>query len=239
MLPRLFARPRTFHGFRGPLIRWMAAWALALTLVMGCACAASPYAIEVDITNQIVTVYRAEDPSETGIVRQMICSTGTNECTPVGRFALNQRNSAERGEWYAIPNYNCYVQYVTRIVDSYLFHSLPYAEKDVSTLDPEAAALLGTPASHGCIRLRPEDAKWIAKNCPNGTACHIYHSRKPDEGLRGLLLVQSYAEGGGWENYADFARGAGGLTSAVQSMVTKKRIEGVVAEVTPTPGPEN
>ena len=210
---------------------------LLIALLLSGALAASPYAIEVDVTNQIVTVYRAEDMGDSGVVRQMICSTGVNECTPVGRFTLNQRNSAERTEWYAIPAYDCYVQYVTRIIGGYLFHSLPYAEEDETTLDTEAAALLGTPASHGCIRLRPEDAKWIAKNCPNGTPCHIYHSRDMDEGLRGLLLMQSYAEGGEWESYADFAQGAGGLTAAVQSMVTKQQIQGVIAEVTPTPGP--
>ena len=213
--------------------------ALLIALLSGCALAASPYAIEVDITNQIVTVYRAEDMSEGGVVRQMICSTGENECTPVGRFTLNQRNSAERTKWYAIPTYDCYVQYVTRIIGGYLFHSLPYAEKDEATLDREAAAMLGTPASHGCIRLRPEDAEWIARNCPNGTPCHIYHSWEVDEGLRGLLLLQSYAEGGEWASYADFAQGAGGLAAAVQSMVTQQRIEGVVAEVTPTPMPGN
>ena len=220
-------------------LRRMLCFVLLVALLSGCALATSPYAIEVDITNQIVTVYRAEDMRESGIVRQMICSTGENECTPVGRFTLNQRNSAERTEWYAIPAYDCYVQYVTRIIGSYLFHSLPYAEKDEATLDTEAAALLGTPASHGCIRLRPEDAEWIAKNCPNGTPCHIYHSWEVDEGLRGLLLLHSYAEGGEWASYADFAQGAGGLAAAVQSMVTQQRIEGVVAEVTPTPMPGN
>ena len=220
-------------------IRRILCLVLLIALICGGALAASPYAIEVDITNQIVTVYRAEDMRQSGIVRQMICSTGVNECTPVGRFTLNQRNSAERTEWYAIPTYDCYVQYVTRIIGGYLFHSLPYAEEDEATLDQEAAALLGTPASHGCIRLRPEDAKWIAKNCPNGTPCHIYHSRETDEGMRGLLLMQSYAEGGEWASYADFAQGAGGLTAAVQSMVTKQQIQGVIAEVTPTPMPHN
>lgn len=219
-------------------LRWMQVCALLIALLSGAALAASPYAIEVDVTNQIVTVYRAEDRSDSGVVRQMICSTGVNECTPVGYFRLNQRNSAERTQWYAIPTYDCYVQYVTRIIGGYLFHSLPYAEKDESTLDPEAAALLGAPASHGCIRLRPEDAKWIAKNCPNGTPCHIFHSWETDEGLRGLLLMQSYAEGGEWESYADFAQRADGLTAAVQSMVTRQTIQGVVAEVTPTPGPD-
>ena len=60
---------------------------LLIALLCGGALAASPYAIEVDVTNQIVTVYRAEDMGDSGIVRQMICSTGVNECTPVGRFS--------------------------------------------------------------------------------------------------------------------------------------------------------
>ena len=218
-------------------LRGIACLVLLIALIAGGALAASPYAIEVDVTNQIVTVYRAEDVSDSGVVRQMICSTGVNECTPVGDFTLNQRNSAERTKWYAIPTYDCYVQYVTRILDGYLFHSLPYFEEDEATLDTDAAALLGTPASHGCIRLRPEDAKWIAKNCPNGTPCHIYHSDAVDEGLRGLLLMQSYTEDGEWASYAEFLQSAGGLTAAVQSMVTKKQIEGIVAQVTPTPGP--
>ena len=58
-----------------------------------------------------------------------------------------------------------------------------------------------------------------------------------DEGLRGLLLMQSYTEDGEWASYAEFLQSAGGLTAAVQSMVTKKQIEGIVAQVTPTPGP--
>ena len=80
---------------------------LLIVLFSCSALAASPYAIEVDVTNQIVTVYRAEDVSDSGVVRQMICSTGENECTPVGYFTLNQRNSAERTKWDAIPTYEC------------------------------------------------------------------------------------------------------------------------------------
>lgn len=238
MLPKSLRAPVARLRGRITCLRRALICALIPALLASCALAASPYAIEVDVTNQIVTVYRAEERGEAGIVRQMICSTGVDECTPLGHFTLNQRNSAERTQWYAIPKYDCYVQYVTRIMDAYLFHSLPFAEEDESTLDREAAALLGTPASHGCIRLRPEDAKWIAKNCPNGTACHIYHSWEKNEGLRGLLLMQTYAEEDGWASYAAFARGAGGLTSAVQSMVMQKQIDAAVAEVTPTPAPQ-
>ena len=60
-------------------IRRILCLVLLIALICGGALAASPYAIEVDITNQIVTVYRAEDMRQSGIVRQMICSTGVNE----------------------------------------------------------------------------------------------------------------------------------------------------------------
>lgn len=190
-----------------------------LVFLLSCAALAEDtYAIEVDITNQIVTVYHADNMTEGGIVRQMICSTGANDCTPTGHFKLNQRNAAERTEWYAIPKYDCYVQYVTRIYDAYLFHSLPYHDNDYDTLDLEAAAQLGQPASHGCIRLRPDDAEWIARNCPNGTYVHIYHSYEPDELLRGLLLDQTFSVDGEWFDYAAFIESAGGLTAAVRAM---------------------
>ncbi len=179
------------------------------------------YAIEVDITNQIVTIYHASDRDVSGVVRQMICSTGSGEvpedATPIGEFELNQRYSHERTEWYEIPKYHCFVQYVTRIVDAYLFHSLPYAKKDLSTLDQQAAAQMGEPVSHGCIRLWPEDAKWIAENCPNGTDVRIYYSGERNELLRSLLLRESFSIDGKYFDYADFIASAGGLTAAVEA----------------------
>ena len=39
--------------------------------------AAAAYYIQVDLTNQIVTVYQNGNVTNEGIVRQMICSSGT------------------------------------------------------------------------------------------------------------------------------------------------------------------
>ena len=197
--------------------------ALLLALVPCEALAEDTYSIEVDITNQIVTVYYANDISPTGIVRQMICSTGMatseDDTTPTGEYKLNQRYDNERSEWYEIPKYDCFVQYATRIVGPILFHSLPYHEADLETLDLEAAAQLGDPASHGCIRLLPEDAKWIALNCPNGTDCRIFHSNDPNEFLRERLLNESFTIDGPWFTYSDYIAGAGGLVAAVEALL--------------------
>ena len=137
---------------------------------------ACEYEIEVDLTNQIVTVYRGSGRATGDIVRQMICSSGTEDNTPRGTFIMpeNQKED-EREEWYYIGKYQLYVQYASRIVGSILFHSLPSVQRNESpTADSHEA--LGAPASHGCIRLRPADSRWIAENCLAGTSVHIFDS---------------------------------------------------------------
>ena len=153
---------------------------------------AETYSIEVDLTNQITTVYRRADNA---IVRQMICSSGRGGSTPRGTFRLEKtRESTDRKPWYYISGYRCYVKFATRIRGSILFHSIPYTAQDMESIDTEALALLGTPASHGCIRLRWQDAEWIAMNCPDGTVTNIYTGAAPKEKLRKLLLLEGYSE---------------------------------------------
>lgn len=150
------------------------------------------YEIEVDIANQIVTVYRAGSRSAGSIARQMICSTGANGNTPLGEFTMPEvQKEDEREAWYYIAKYQLHVQYASRIVDDILFHSLP-SEQNGDTPTADSIAALGTPASHGCIRLRPADARWIAENCPTGTKVSIFDGAESKETLRNTLLETSF-----------------------------------------------
>lgn len=154
-----------------------------------------PYYIVVDISNQIVTVY---DTATGDVARQMICSTGKFHYTPTGNFILpKNRKSADRKPWYYIPMFHRYVRYATRIQGEILFHSLPYTRRSLQSLDSQAASELGLPTSHGCIRLRWQDAEFIARNCLAGTAVQIMESGQRDDGLRELLYQQSYDAAGG------------------------------------------
>ena len=167
---------------------------VALFTVPSAALAASAdtYTVEVDVTNQITTVYRSSDRK---IVRQMLCSTGMYDYTPLGTFKMEKpRPDTDRTEWYYITKFKCYVKYATRIQGSILFHSIPYRQKDMQTIDREALAQLGTKASHGCIRLLWEDARWIAENCPEGTTVKVFNGAAKKTGLRDLLTVQGYTE---------------------------------------------
>ena len=169
----------------------------ALLLSQACAALAADageYRIEVDLANQITTVYHTSDGS---VARQMICSTGANNTTPRGTFRLQASRASDRQPWYFIGKYQCFVKYPTRIQGAILFHSLPYADRDMTTVDLEALSQLGSTASHGCVRLRWEDARWIAENCPDGTVTRIYGGEGDREELRALLLTESYSDENG------------------------------------------
>ena len=200
--------------------RILAILAALASLLGACAEEAPRYAIDVNLAAQAVTVYDADDRSAAGIVRQMICSSGvpgTADETPCGAFTIKQNYPDERTEWYYIKQYKVYVQYVTRFNGPYLFHSIPYLEKDIATVDRQARSLLGTPASHGCIRLRSEDTKWIALNCPDGTSVTVREG-EADEALRAQLIKYGYVREE-WRSYEEYlcANLSGGLAGAIEA----------------------
>lgn len=178
--------------------------------------AASKYYITVDRTNQIVTVYDSGNVTNSGIVRQMICSTGKSSTpTPAGTFYLPAKSrSSERSEWYYFSEYKCYAKWATRIRGGILFHSVLYS---AAKKGPTSASVnaLGSPASHGCIRLRVADAKWIAQNCPAGTKCKIYSSGKTNSTLRKKLKSKTFSRAS--QTYDSFlGKSSSGSSTAVK-----------------------
>ena len=140
-----------------------------------------PYAITIDVTNQVVTAYGLDENNEyTKVVRQMICSTGT-KATPsdLGVFKLG----AGRSRFPLFPKYNCYVQYWVPIVNGIGFHSVIYNTKNTMDLAEYSYHQLGTRASHGCIRLLVDDAKWIYENAGKGTVVTITNQLPADPEL--------------------------------------------------------
>ena len=126
-----------------------------------------PYSVAVNLTENIVTVYEKDEKGDYTVpVKAFLCSVG--ESTPEGTF-----QTIEKYDWRYLFG-DVWGQYATRITGHYLFHSVPYFEKDKSTLEYEEYNKLGTTASMGCIRLTVKDAKWIYDNCPVGTTVSMY-----------------------------------------------------------------
>lgn len=120
----------------------------------------TPYLIHVDLNAQKTYIYNG-NLKNWNLEKTFTCSTGIKgEETPQGIYTVK-----EKGQWFFSEQYNQGGKYWVQFLGDYLFHSLPYNKEKTNIVD----YTLGTPASHGCIRLKDEDSKWIYDNIPKGT----------------------------------------------------------------------
>lgn len=121
------------------------------------------FRIEVDLGRQMVTVFYKDD-----MLREMICSGGAPESpTPPGEFVTSQKIPKAFIERFDVGAY-----YWIRFFEDYLIHSVPFDENWEMII--EEFEKLGSPASHGCIRLKLEEAKWLYETLPLGVKVLIY-----------------------------------------------------------------
>lgn len=141
--------------------------------------APAKYTLMVDVANQIVRAYTYDETGAyTVLVREMICSTGTSKYpTPLGTTIMPKK----RARWGYFPTWDSHAQYLTRIDSANAFHSVLYYQADETLLVVESFENLGTPASHGCVRLYVSDAKWIYDNCEAGTIITVYEGEYDPE----------------------------------------------------------
>ena len=116
--------------------------------------------IYVNLKDQITYIYKGSI-NNWDKIKSFKCSTGIeSEKTPTGIFDVR-----ERGAWFFSDKYNQGGKYWVQFYGDYLFHSVPYNKDQSEVVD----YTLGVAASHGCIRLKTEDAKWIYDNIESGT----------------------------------------------------------------------
>ena len=162
-----------------------------------------PYFIEVDKTNQVVTVFTT---SSTGKydkpVRVMLCSTAQNpKKFPTGYWKLKKDRTTASNVWRTMQSHGAplYAQYATQITGHFLFHSVPYSDTKKDALDQQRFAKLGTADSGGCIRLTVENAKWISENCKAGTWVHITENKKNPSLTQALKEQVPKPDASGWD----------------------------------------
>ncbi|HHX62611.1 MAG TPA: L,D-transpeptidase family protein [Epulopiscium sp.] len=108
-------------------------------------------------------IYKGRKP-----IRVIPCSGGAPESpTILGTYYLE-----DRGTKFFARKISEGANNWIRIHGNYLFHGLP-RDKDW-VISKEAEAKMGTPASHGCIRLREIDAQWFYDNIPQNTMVIIH-----------------------------------------------------------------
>ena len=128
------------------------------------------YRVVVDLYHQVVMIYERDcSGNYTVPVRYMLCSSGLRGSTPCGTFHLLRY----RVRFGFFRNDKTYGQYWTLIKGRIYFHSLLYAERNADTYIESTYDALGTPDSHGCIRLTVPDARFIYYNLGYGTEVEI------------------------------------------------------------------
>ena len=154
----------------------------------------SPYYIVVYAgSSQSVAIYAKDNGGKYSVLEKCFtCSTGADSSpTRTGQYKIRAKY---RWRWLVG---NVYGQYNSSISSDYLFHSVPYKKEKENTLDMTEYDKLGTPASHGCIRLCVRDTKWIYDNCPIGTQVNIVNKSGPaGAGVPSLNYDSAYK---GWD----------------------------------------
>ncbi len=114
------------------------------------------------------------------VIKTFSCSGGLAESPSLlGIYQLQ-----DRGEQFYSERFAEGALYWIRIQDQYLFHSVP-RDKEGKVIAAELEKI-GAAASHGCIRLYDEDARWLYETLPRGTVV-ILHPAQPDVFTKNLL----------------------------------------------------
>ncbi len=135
-----------------------------------------PYQICVNRQQCTITAY-AQDGDNGFIIpiTAFPCSVGNPwSPTPTGIFHLSSRI-----RWKHFYTWNTWVQYACTYSGGRFFHSVTCTQRSIWALDPGSYNMLGSPASHGCIRLTVRDAKWIYDNFKSIYEVKIYDSPDP------------------------------------------------------------
>ena len=143
------------------------------------------YKIDIDLVNQIITVYeKGSSGVYDNIVLQSLCTTGNAE-NPTGSGTYKLGHLKERFGYFVA--FGQYAQYWTQVVRGVYIHSVMYDSKSITNMSKSAYNGLGKALSHGCVRVLPHVAQWIFYNCPPGTVCSIVKNREKNEKLRSTL----------------------------------------------------
>ena len=127
---------------------------------------ATNWLILTNVTTHMVGVFQWNGASWV-LYKEYLTSTGAPWSPTVeGEFIVQAKIP-----FFGTSTYRCW--YATQFWGDYLFHSVLYNVADGPYVVQDGR--LGMAISHGCVRMRLEDAKWIYDNIPSGTKVVVYH----------------------------------------------------------------
>ena len=112
------------------------------------------------------------------LIATLPVSTGTDDQTPVGTFKVYSKSA----QTFFTPDPTERMRWMTRFTKgreggAIGFHGIPYRVTKAGEI-PIFTPLGQYLVSHGCIRVRVSDAKWIFDNMSLGTTVSVLHTRR-------------------------------------------------------------
>lgn len=112
------------------------------------------------------------------LIATLPVSTGVDDQTPLGVFKVFSKSA----ETFYTPNPRERMRFMTRFTvgregGNIGFHGIPYRVTKSGEV-PFYTPLGLAPSSHGCIRMRVTDAKWVFHNMAIGSTVSVQQSRR-------------------------------------------------------------
>jgi lipoprotein-anchoring transpeptidase ErfK/SrfK len=112
------------------------------------------------------------------LIATLRVSTGVDEQTPLGMFTVYSKSETT----FFTPKPSERMRYMTRFTvgrrgGNIGFHGIPYTVTKFGEV-PMYTPLGLAPSSHGCIRMKEADARWVFENMPLGATVSVVRSRR-------------------------------------------------------------
>lgn len=138
------------------------------------------YKIDVDLTNQIATIYGIYSDKSVKPIMSEFVSTAKKGCTtPVGNWKIQPSGSKKAKYRTAkMSSGKSYAEYLVRFKGAKCMHMVPYSARNTSgKVSKSEFNKLGTPRSSGCVRMPAKMARYIYNNCPEGTPVRVFKGK--------------------------------------------------------------
>lgn len=140
------------------------------------------YRIEIDLTNQICTVYGVySDKSSKALMSEFISSARKGKTTPVGNFKIQGASGGRKAKYRTakLSSGKTYAEYACRFTGAKMMHGVPWKARNTKGyVYKNEFNKLGSVASAGCVRMPIKLARYIYNNCPVGTPVKVFKGTK-------------------------------------------------------------
>lgn len=138
--------------------------------------------IEIDLTNQIATVYGVySDGTSKPIMSEFVSTAGKGHTTPTGNFKIQGASGGRKAKYRTakMSSGKAYAEFLCRFHGGKCMHTVPYKTRQTTGhVYKGEFNKLGTPRSAGCVRMPWKMASYIYNTCPVGTPVKVFKGKK-------------------------------------------------------------